>query len=392
MGFDVTNASAVPGDAAPAAALAGRPRFTLRAKGLLLFLLVSLYIVGGAVLLIVQASRHFAQRTDLLGDLAPLFWVAAVAALLGLVVFGAFLTLFLGRLAADLGRLQARALEVAGGRRGAPLGLARDDEVGALARAVDKMAADLEARERDIATARLEQFHGERMMLIGGIATGVAHEIGNPVAGIAAIAAEALAAQREGRAAEFDARQLLGLAQRVAEITRRLALTAGARSTESAPLALNPVLEGVSALLRFDRRFAPIALETRLDPALPLVQAAEDDIVQLQLHLLMNAAEALAGARAGDARIEVATRRDGAWAELRVRDSGPGMDAATLARAFEPLFTTKPAGRGNGLGLDACRRIMARCGGEISLVSQPGEGTSVVCRFPASGSAGGAAL
>ena len=392
MGLVVTDASAVPGDAARAAALAGRPRFTLRAKGLLLFLLVSLYVVGGAVLLIVQASRHFAQRTDLLGDLAPLFWFAAVAALLGLVVFGAFLTLFLGKLAADLGRLQTRALEVAGGLRGAPLRLARDDEVGALARAVDKMAADLEAREHEIATARLEQFHGERMMLLGGIAAGVAHEIGNPVAGIAAIAAEAQAAQQQGRAAEFDAQQLLGLAQRVAEITRRLALTAGARSTESAPLALNPVLESVSALLRFDRRFEPIALETRLDPALPLVQAAEDDIVQLQLHLLINAAEALAGRREGAARIEVATRRDGAWAELRVRDNGLGMDASTRARAFEPLFTTKPAGRGNGLGLDACRRIMARCGGEISLASRPGEGTSVVCRFPASGSAEGAAL
>lgn len=388
----MTDASAVPGDASPAAAPAGRPRFTLRAKGLLLFLLVSLYVVGGAVLLIVQASRHFAQRTDLLGDLAPLFWVAAVAALLGLVVFGAFLTLFLGRLAADLGRLQTRALEVAGGRRGAPLRLARDDEVGALARAVDKMAADLEAREREIATARLEQFHGERMMLLGGIAAGVAHEIGNPVAGIAAIAAEAQAAQQQGRAVALDARQLLGLAQRVAEITRRLALTAGARSRESAPLALNPVLESVSALLRFDRRFQPIALETRLDPELPLVRAAEDDIVQLQLHLLMNAAEALAGARVGAARIEVATRRDGAWAELRVRDNGRSMEPAKLERAFEPLVTDMRAGRSNGLALDACRRIMARCGGEISLAARPGEGTCVVCRFPALGSAEGAAL
>jgi len=388
----MTDASPVPGAVPPAASPAEGPRFTLRAKGLVLFALVSLYVIGGAGLLLVQGARHLAQRADLLGDLAPLLWFAAVAGLLGLMVFGAFLTLFLGRLATDLGKLQARALEVAGGQRDAPLRLARDDEVGALAQAVDKMAADLGAREREIALARLEQFHGERVLLLGGIAAGVAHEIGNPVAGIVAIAAEAQAAQRDGRGAPVDAHQLAELAERVAEITRRLALAAGLRSREIVPLALNPVLESVCALLRFDRRFAPIALEMRCAPGLPPVRTAEDDIAQLLLHLLVNAAEALQGAPAGAARIEVATQHAGAHVELGVRDNGRGMDAATLARAFEPLFTTKPAGRGNGLGLDACRRIMARCGGQIALESRAGAGTRAVCRFPAVTGAEAAAL
>ena len=110
---------------------------------------------------------------------------------------------------------------------------------------------------------------------------------------------------------------------------------------------------------------------------------AEDDIVQLLLHLLMNAAEALEGVHPDAPRIEVATRGKGLWAELLVQDNGCGMDDATLARAFEPLFTTKPAGRGNGLGLDACRRIVRRCGGEIALASSCGTGTRVLCRFPA---------
>lgn len=371
---------------------AGGRRFTLRAKGMLLFSLVSLYVVGAAALLIVEAMQLLQQRQDLVGSLEPLIWVALVVGLLGLMIFGAFLTLFLTRLASDLGRLQTRALEVANGYRGADLDIERDDEVGALARAVNKMASDLDARERELATARLEQFHRERMTLLGGIAAGVAHEIGNPVAGITAIADDLLAASRHGRPAEIDAQMLRGLAQRVAEITRRLALTAGIRSKEQAPVALNPVLESISALVRFDRRFKSIELAADFDPALPLVYVAEDDIVQLLLHLLMNAAEALEGAHQCAPRIEVATRGEGPWAELRVQDNGCGMDEATLARAFEPLFTTKPAGRGNGLGLDACRRIVRRCGGEIALASRRGNGTRVLCRFPAIMSANAVAL
>lgn len=361
---------------------AGGPRFTLRAKGILLFTLVSLYVVGAAALLIVQAMQLLEQRQDLLGSLEPLIGVAVVVGLLGLVIFGAFLTLFLSRLASDLGRLQARALEVADGFRGPPLDIDRDDEVGTLARAVNKMASDLDAREREIATARLEQFHSERMTLMGSIAAGVAHEIGNPVAGIAAIAAELLANKRVGRPVDIDAELLLGLARRVGEITRRLALTAGIGSKEHAPIALNTVLESISALLRFDHRFKPIELVADFDPELPLVQAAEDDIVQVLLHLLMNAAESLEGTGRAHPRIDVATRCNGPWAELRVQDNGRGMDERTLARAFEPLFTTKPAGKGNGLGLDACRRIVERSGGEILLTSRSGEGTSVLCRFP----------
>jgi signal transduction histidine kinase len=368
------------------------PRFALRRKGLVLFLLVSLYVIGGAALLTAQAMQLVGSRQELLGRIEPLIWVAVIMTLLGLVVLGAFLTLFLGRLAADLGRLQSRALEVASGFRGAPLGIERADEVGMLARAVDKMTADLTAREAEIAAARLERFHSERMTLLGGIAAGVAHEIGNPVAGIAAIAAEAAAARQLGHGAEWDAEQLLALAQRLRAITRRLALAAGTRSKERAPIALNPVIESLSGLLALDERFKHIEIRALLDPDLPMVEAAEDDVVQLLLHLLMNAVESFEGALQDRPCVQVVTARDSDGARLEVRDNGRGMDRETLARAFEPLFTTKPAGRGNGLGLDACRRIVARNGGRIALESAPEDGTRAICRFPSARATVGTAL
>ena len=362
-------ASDVPERAPAGAEIPGAPRFTLRTKGLVLFVVLTLYVIGAAALLIGQALR----LPEPSQDLRQLIGVALVVALLGLATFGAFLTLFLGRLAQDLGRLQARALEIVDGYRGSPLAAARDDELGVLTRSINHMAATLDAHERDVMLGRLERFHQERMTLLGGIAAGLAHEIGNPVAAISAIAAEA----------RIDTRQLQVQAQRLSEITRRMAMAAGSRSREVAPLALNPVLQSVAALLAFDQRFQRVDIALALDPALPLVRAAEDEVVQLLFYLMANAVEALQEAAAPAPRIDLATRRTDSGVELSVADNGCGMDEATRSRALEPFFTTKGGGRGNGLGLDACRAIIERAGGTISLASSPGQGTRVACRFPA---------
>lgn len=375
----MTVARDMPAQAPSEADAPGSPRLSLRTKGLVLFAVLTLYVVGAAALLIGRAVR----LPEPGGELRELIGVAVVVALLGLAAFGAFLTLFLGRLAQDLGRLQTRALEIVGGYRGPPLPVARDDELGVLMRSVNRMAAALDARERDLMLGRLEQFHQERMTLLGGVAAGLAHEIGNPVAAISGIAAEACAARRGDAGAPVDVEQLQALAQRLSEITRRMAMAAGSRSREVAPLLLNPVVQSVAALLGFDRRFRRVDIALALDPALPLVQAAEDDVVQLLLYLMANAVEALQDADKGAPRIDLATRRDGESVELSVADNGCGMDEATRSRAFEPFFTTKSGGRGNGLGLDACRAIVERVSGSISLASRPGQGTRVACRFPA---------
>jgi signal transduction histidine kinase len=353
------------------------PRLSLRRKGAALFAAVTAYVIASAGFLGWQMiGVEGAARAG------PMIAAVAGAAALGLAVFGAFLTLFLGRLASDLGRLHARAVEVAAGERGPPLAIAREDEVGTLARAVDKMAADLRAREAEIAASRLEQFHAERTLLLGGIAAGVAHEIGNPAAAIAAMAAEIEAAQRAARLPQCDARELSRMANRLAAVTRRLSIVAGLHAHAPGPTLLNDLVECTLPLIALEARFRAVEISTELAPGLPAVCVAEDDFMQLLMHLLVNAVEAFEGVSRQRPRIRVATRSEGGGAVLEVADNGRGMDAATAARAFEPLFTTKPAGRGNGLGLDACRRIAARHGGRISLESRPGEGTSVRCAFP----------
>lgn len=139
-----------------------------------------------------------------------------------------------------------------------------------------------------------------------------------------------------------------------------------------------------------------IRLEWSLSPDTPTVSATEIDLHQVVMNLGINAAEAMrahggllrvtlepemmlaecAGALAGAAH--------GQYAKLSVCDSGEGMDAATLGRAFEPFFSTKPREQASGLGLAVVRRIVERLGGSISVQSEPGNGSAFCVRLPAS--------
>lgn len=309
----------------------------------------ALAVLVAAGLYGVAGVTFVAGQVGLPGDPRAHAVVVSVAAalLLGLSVGVAFLVLYFGRLARELGEA-------------------------------------LRAREAEIAAARLEQFQGERMRLLGGIAAGLAHEIGNPVAAVAGIAEAIAGDPQAGPVARAEAAELIAQAQRLGGITRRLAVIAGLRSRERGPVAVNALVEAVTSLVSLDERFRHIELVPWLDRGVPALLAAEDELVQLLLHLLSNAAESFEGCPRAPARIRLETAmREGALV-IAVEDNGRGMDEATRARAMEPLFTTKPAGQGNGLGLDACRRIVEGLGGRIEIASTPGWGTRVTSTFPVS--------
>jgi signal transduction histidine kinase len=120
--------------------------------------------------------------------------------------------------------------------------------------------------------------------------------------------------------------------------------------------------------IRVEREFEPLG-EIRGDP---------EKLQQLFLNLFLNAADAI---RDGGT-LRVSARMEGGRVEVRVRDSGHGIEAADLERVFEPFFTTKPAGEGSGLGLAVVRSIVRDHGGEIDVESAPGEGTEFRIALP----------
>ena len=305
--------------------------------------------------------------------------------LLGILAVGVFFFVFFTRLASDLRKLQERALEVVNGYRGAGLVVKRSDEIGALMESVNRMQQDLREQETRVELTRQQQFHREKMAAVGSLAAQIAHEINNPIAAIAGVAQAIEDERASERCASHGAvcqpRLILEQTKRISIITRQIADFSTPQAAEPQLLDLNALIESTCAFVRYDQRFRTLALQLELDRQLPAVTAVGDHLTQVLMNLLINAADAIAEARSAG-RVTVATRQAGGQAIVTVGDNGKGMDEAIRRRAFEEFFTTKPQGRGSGLGLALCRRLVRACGGDIELDSRPGEGTVVTVTIP----------
>ena len=312
--------------------------------------------------------------------------MAVTMNLLAVIVFGAVITLFFNRMAWDIRKLEARALNIVTGYRGAALDITRSDEVGGLMQAVNRMQLELRQREQQLEIMREQQFHREKMAAIGSLAAAVAHEINNPIAAIAGIA-QSMCETSKSRApgAELEIagpESILQHTRRIAFISRQIAELTAPGSPEPGLLDLNGLVRQTCAFVGYDKRLRGVDVAQDLDAGLPAVHAVADHLTQVLLNLLVNAADALEGVDARKPMIRVATRAIEGEVIMTVGDNGHGMDAAVLAQAFEEFFTTKPPNKGRGLGLFLCKALLEGSGGRIELQSTPGVGTTATIRLP----------
>jgi PAS domain S-box-containing protein len=265
-----------------------------------------------------------------------------------------------------------------------------------------------ELSERGVVQARLAQ--ADRMIAVGTLAAGVAHEINNPLAylkanldvalsrripqlaaDLAALAAEGSSAETQ-RAAAASAerglgqlREMLELALDGAERVRTIVQDLRTFSREEEPLfPIDPrrVLDASLNLAGPDIR--PRARVEKRYGDVPAVRGSEARLGQVFLNLLVNAAHAIPAGDPQHHRIVVATFTDPEGrACVSVSDTGMGMPTEVLTRIWDPFFTTKTSGEGTGLGLWVCQRIVSKLGGAIEVASQPGEGTTFIVRLPA---------
>lgn len=315
-----------------------------------------------------------------------MFVIWAFTAAIGIVVLGGLVMIFVTRLAWDIRRVQDRAMAVIEGYGGKPLAVTRFDELGALMEAVNTMQLELRRHEMQLELIRQQRFHKEKMAAIGSLAAVVAHEINNPLSAIAG-AAQAMIDQRAmygslDRRATRHPDMILEQARRVMDITRRISQFSTPQSTEPELLDLNSLIRNTVDFVSFDRRFGTVKMLLDLDPQLPAIYAVGDHLTQVIINLLVNAADATEGRLDPKPGIVVATRRQEGFAVITVTDGGMGMDKDTLAHAFEEYFTTKPPGKGSGIGLAVSKSLIEAGGGAITIESEPGTGTTVTLRFP----------
>lgn len=329
-----------------------------------------------------EVARIFYEKQRFIG----LFAISAnvVGAVASVVVILVFFT----KLARDIRRLEGRAAAIVGGYEGEPLPNTRNDEIGALIDAVNRMQADLRRSERQLEVARQQRFHQEKMAAVGSLASAIGHEVRNPIAAISGVAQfiaseSAEDARPQGRQIHDFAQQIVKQTERISHIMRQLGALTAPSSPEPALLDLNVLVRSTCGFIRYDKRFRGIEFEEDLAPQLPAVTAVSDHVTQILMNLLLNSADALEGVTdAARLRIRVSTRVAGDEVQLSVTDHGRGMTPDVLARAFDESFTTKPPARGRGIGLFICKSLIEKIDGRIELASVPGEGTTATIHFP----------
>lgn len=364
------------------------PRLSLRFQIALQAAAISVVVTAvslAGIFPLWQIARSLTGEAAARGRLLPIVVVAAA-----IVVF-AVTYLFLVRWIAGPAERLLEATERIGTGLDAPLLSDGGPVLGRLGTAFERMGgrldaerervlaqvAELEAVNRELQSARDSAIRQEKLASVGRLASGVAHEIGNPLAAVMGYA-ELLRA--EGASPEIVERIDREL-RRIDRIVRDLLDYARPRGTDLQPVRLREVVERVLRLARPQRRFRGISIDLDDRAQSAVVRADEHHLGQALLNLLTNAADAMEGTGA----IQVTIEREGDRAVVRVRDDGPGIPAENLQRLFDPFFTTKDPGNGTGLGLSLCHGWIESMGGALIAENHPAGGAELRIDLPSVG-------
>lgn len=271
----------------------------------------------------------------------------------------------------------------------AVLGLLALAWVFSLRRSLNRQAGALtrSAAERAELERQLQQ--AQRLEALGRLAGGIAHDFNNLLTVVAGRTAMLLAGASDARQRPaLEAIQ--GAAERAAALTRQLLAYSRRQALAPAPLDLNAVLREFEPMLRALVGDS-VVLEAEYGPNLPLVFADRGPLEQVVMNLAINARDAMPGGGHLRLRTSLARRADtagpppaspGPFVQLEVSDTGAGMSEEVRHRIFEPFFTTKDPGQGTGLGLALVYGIMQESGGQITVRSTPGQGTTFLVLLP----------
>jgi signal transduction histidine kinase len=253
----------------------------------------------------------------------------------------------------------------------------RNDEIGDLGRNFNRMVEQLrESRDEIDRLHRTQMSRAEHLATLGELATGLAHEIRNPLAGIAGvieIVGRDLPTTSPARAVVKDIR--LEVAQ-INRILTDLLQAARPHPPEVRASDLNTTVEHAVMLARQQVLSKPIKIELAKDPTLPNVEHDSDQVHQVLLNLLLNSVQAIE--TEGTVRVVIGAKKD--MALVSVTDSGRGIGPEHLPFIFRPFYTTK--GNGTGLGLSLARRIVEDHRGRIEVQSEVGKGTEFLVVLP----------
>jgi len=317
--------------------------------------------------------------------LATLSWrdperhlVLLVAGAGAVAICGALLVVLTYTVQRPMVELQQKIAQVGSGDLKAAVSFSnRNDEIGDLGRNFNHMVEQLRESRKEIERLhRTQMSRAEHLATLGELATGLAHEIRNPLAGIAGvieIIGRDLPASSPARAVVKDVRQEIA---RINHIVTDLLQTARPHPPRVRKSDLNTTVEHAVMLGRQQALSKSVEITLQKDPSLPEVEHDSDQLHQVLLNLLLNALQAIDH----DGKVSVVVKALGPLAAVEVTDNGRGIPAQELPHIFRPFYTTK--GEGTGLGLSLARRIVEDHHGRIDVSSALGVGTTFTVVLP----------
>jgi len=289
----------------------------------------------------------------------------------------------------------------------------RSDEIGQLAATFNRMTESLKQsrdeieqynrtleekiieRTQQLEDAQAQLIQSEKMSAIGQLAAGVAHELNNPLGGILGYAQFTLEKLRKNTLQKTTAKEIESYIRYVGDIelqARRcktivqnlLRFSRSSRTVEFDEVSINQALEQTLSFVEHQLRISQIELEVDMAANLPNIQGNTGQLQQVFTNLIINAMHA----SSPGSSIKITTRycpalgEFGGTVELAVVDCGHGIARENLKKIFEPFFTTKEVGKGTGLGLSVSYGIVKEHGGEITVESEAGRGTTFTVIIP----------
>ena len=255
------------------------------------------------------------------------------------------------------------------------------DEMGSLMSSFNSMVVNLQKAQQELERCHYRQMErADRLASVGEMATGVAHEIKNPLAGISG----AISVLADDFAEDDPRRDIVG---KVLEQIARLDKTATDLLHFGRPGKPEFSFVDINALIKKTLFFVSQHPESRsihrlkeLTRDLPPVWVDEKQMQQILFNIIINAIQAMQEGGTLGIQTELVQREGTDWVQVQISDTGPGISAEILENIFVPFFTTKT--QGTGLGLSICRQLLEQLGGTLQVASRVGEGTTFTIELP----------
>jgi signal transduction histidine kinase len=304
--------------------------------------------------------------------------VLAVAAAGAVAICAALLVVLAVLVQRPLVELREKIRRLRDGDLSVSVGFAsRNDEIGDLGRNFNDMVRQLRESRAEIQRLyRTQMSRAEHLATLGELAAGLAHEIRNPLSGIAGVIEIIGRDLPEGSPGREVLKEVQHEVLHIKRILSELLDYARPKAPEIKPADLNSTAEYAVNLARQQALSRPIEIILEEEPELPPVEHDPAQMQQVLLNLLLNALQAIDGA--GRIRVQVLSHDNQAL--VSVTDTGRGIAPEHLASIFRPFFTTK--GQGTGLGLSLARRVIEDHAGKIEVTSQAGQGTQFLIWLP----------